>query len=83
MASAERIALLVCGLCLGSAAAAAEEPDGPQDPESDLLEYLGMWEETDEEWLMYDGILTVEVEEQQESESPREDDDSPEKEDES
>lgn len=79
--SADRFGLLVCGLCLGSVALAAEEPAGPQDPDAEFLEYLGMWEDTDEEWLLYDGILTVENEEQ--SESPAEGDDTPENEDES
>jgi hypothetical protein len=81
MTSADRIGLLVCGLCLGTAALAAEKPAEQQDPDAEFLEYLGMWEETDEEWLLHDGMLTVENEEQ--SESPREGDDTPEMEDES
>lgn len=81
MASADRIGLFACGLCLAAAAVAAEEPEGPQDPEDEFLEYLGMWEETDEEWLLQDDILTVENEEQ--GEPSREDDDVPENRDES
>lgn len=81
MTSVDRVGLLVCGLCLGSVSFAAEEAAGPQDPDAEFLEYLGMWEDTDEEWLLHDGILTVENEEQ--SGSPTEGDDTPEKEDES
>lgn len=81
MTSADRISLLVCGLCLGGAGLGAEEPAAPQDPETEFLEYLGMWEATDEEWVLQDDILTVENEE--ESESSPEGDDSPENEDES
>jgi hypothetical protein len=81
MALADRIGLFVCGLCLGAATCAADEAAGPQDPEDEFLEYLGMWEETDEEWLLQDDILTVENEEQ--GELSREDDDAPENRDES
>ncbi len=49
--------LLGSGLAIGAASAteeatamAAEETD----PGMELLEYLGMWEETDEEWLLFD-----------------------------
>ena len=33
------VALLVCSLCLGAAALAEEEPL----PDTEFLEYLGMW----------------------------------------
>jgi len=47
--SAERhVALLICGLCLCTAAATEEEPA----PEVEFIEYLGMWELTDEDWLL-------------------------------
>jgi hypothetical protein len=81
MTSAERIGLLVCGLCFATAAGAAGKPTGQQDPDAEFLEYLGMWEETDEEWLLHDGMLAFENED--ESESPEEEDSSPETEDES
>ena len=43
-----RVAL---GLLLGSVLTiAAEEVE----PGMEVLEYLGMWQETDEEWLMFD-----------------------------
>jgi hypothetical protein len=81
MTWADRIGLLVFGLCAGAAALAAEEPIEQQDPDAEFLEYLGMWEGTDEEWLLHDGLLAVEDEER--SESPREGDDTPETDDES
>lgn len=43
---------LICGLalCAAGVAVAAEE----KEPEFDFLEYLGMWEESDEDWLILD-----------------------------
>lgn len=66
MTSAERLGLLVCGLCLGTGVLAAEEPADVKTPDAEFLEYLGMWEETDEEWVLQDGILTAENEERSE-----------------
>ena len=61
--SAERhVALLICGLCLCTAAATEEGPA----PEVEFIEYLGMWEQTDEEWLLHDDAETVVVEERSE-----------------
>ena len=58
MASPERHAvLLACGLCLCAAAAIAGEE---LPPDTEFLEYLGMWEETDEDWLLLDEIALVE-----------------------
>ena len=51
--SAERaMRSLICGLalCTAGAGAAAEK----EEPEVDFLEYLGMWEESDEDWLILD-----------------------------
>ena len=79
MMSAERLGLLVCGLCLGAGGFAAEEP-APA-PDAEFLEYLGMWEETDEEWMLHDGILAAENEER--SDPAPEGEESSEKEDES
>lgn len=53
---AERIAWLVCGLCLGSAWAADEAPEEQASNDSDFIEYLGLWEESDEEWAMFDEV---------------------------
>ena len=41
----------VCGLAL-----AADEDI----PELEFFEYLGMWEESDEEWLVLDELVTAE-----------------------
>jgi hypothetical protein len=57
MVSPERyVALLACGLCLGAAAMAEEE----RPPDAEFLEYLGMWDETDEDWVLLDEITLVE-----------------------
>ena len=57
MVSPERhLVLLACGLCLGAAAMAEEELP----PDAEFLEYLGMWEETDEDWLLLDEFRLVE-----------------------
>ena len=45
---ADRLLLLCCGLFLGTSALAEDE----RAPDSEFLEYLGMWEETDEEWVL-------------------------------
>lgn len=42
--------LLGSAAMVGSAAAAEEQPE----PDMAFLEYLGMWEETDEEWQLFD-----------------------------
>jgi hypothetical protein len=61
--SAERLALLACGLCLGvPVLVAGAEPD----PE--FIEYLGMWDETDEDWQLLDEVQAAEIEERRDSE---------------
>ena len=45
--------LLGGGLAIGAATSTVMAADEAE-PEMELLEYLGMWEETDEEWLMFD-----------------------------
>jgi hypothetical protein len=64
--------LLGCSLAL----AADEEM-----PDPDFLEYLGMWEESDEDWIIFDEPETADREES--SDSEREDEESTEKTDES
>lgn len=75
--SVERLTLIVCGLCLGPGVLAATETP----PDAEFLEYLGMWEETDEEWIMQDSLLMAEDEERRDAAT--EDEESPENEDES
>ncbi len=41
---------VICGL-LGGGAAVAEEA-----PELEFLEYLGSWEESDEDWLLFKAV---------------------------
>ena len=77
--SAERvIAVLVGGLCLGAAAAAGEEVPAA---DAEFLEYLGMWEETDEDWLLFEEVQAADAEER--SDPAPEGEASPEKTDES
>ncbi len=77
--SAERvIALLASGLCLGSAALAEEQVPAA---DADFLEYLGMWEETDEDWLLFEETQAAETEKR--SEPVTEGEATPEKTDES
>ena len=78
--SAERaVRSLICGLalCTASAAAAAEK----EEPEVDFLEYLGMWEESDEDWLILDETTIADNEER--SDPAPDGEESTEKEDES
>lgn len=52
------------GLLLCSAGVLYAE--GAEAPEMDFIEYLGMWEESDDEWLMFekeDGAVAVETDE--------------------
>ena len=50
-----------------------------QEPDMELLEYLGLWEESDEEWLMMEHQMNLESEERidpvPEGEESTEDDD--------
>jgi len=32
-------------------------------PDAEFLEYLGLWEESDEDWLIFDEPITADVEE--------------------
>ena len=51
---AERALLVVCGLCLGTAWATDEVPDAEPMSDAEFIEYLGLWEESDDEWLILD-----------------------------
>jgi hypothetical protein len=57
----KQLQLLLCGIALcGSAAAIAEEEEVP---DMEFLEYLGMWEESDEDWLLLDEDTVAENDE--------------------
>ncbi len=43
---------LVCGLAGPGAAVAQDDEAAPGAPDLALLEYLGSWEESDEEWVL-------------------------------
>lgn len=60
MSADQRLGALVFGLLLyaGEVLAAEEEP-----PDVELLEYLGMWEESDEDWLILNEAVAVDKEE--------------------
>jgi hypothetical protein len=80
--SAERpIAWLLCGLCLATATQAGEEEPAP---DAEFLEYLGMWEETDEDWMLLDNTQIAETQDtEKRSEPAPQGEDSSEKTDES
>lgn len=54
---------LIVLLLLWIAAAHAAVGDEEAPPEAEFLEYLGMWEETDEEWLLHEEIVAADSEE--------------------
>lgn len=43
---------VVCGIALSSALVLAAEPEKQDIPDREFLEYLGMWEESDEDWQL-------------------------------
>jgi hypothetical protein len=45
--------LLGCGLTLA---------EDEEIPDAEFLEYLGLWEESDEDWLLFDEPITADVE---------------------
>jgi len=66
-------------LIVASLAVAADE----ELPEIEFLEYLGLWEESDEEWVMFNDPLNADNQDQQRSEPVPEGEESTEKHDES
>ncbi len=72
------IGMVVCGLLLCGGVAAAEEEDVP---DMEFLEYLGMWEESDEDWQILAETMTADNEER--SDPADESEESMEKKDES
>jgi hypothetical protein len=72
-----QISAMLCGLLLYGGAAVAEDTV----PDIEFLEYLGMWEESDEDWLLLEGTIEAETEER--SDPVPQGDESMEKDDES
>ena len=58
---AQRWVRAAAGLLFGSLAVGAVCAEEEAEPGMELLEYLGTWEETDEEWLMFDQPGTEEA----------------------
>jgi hypothetical protein len=61
------IAWLLSGLCLATATQAGEQEPAP---ETEFLEYLGMWEETDEDWMLLEDTQIAETQETDERSEP-------------
>jgi hypothetical protein len=79
MLADKALGVMVYGLALcSSGVVIADEPEAP---ELEFLEYLGMWEETDEDWQVLNETLVVDNEER--SDPVPEGEESTEKEDES
>jgi hypothetical protein len=80
---------LLCGLVLCTAGATAAAATEKEKPEVDFLEYLGMWEESDEDWLILDETTDETTDEstiadtEERSDPPSDGEESTEKEDES
>ena len=56
--SASKPVLLGALLLFGGLVQGADE----EMPDEDFLEYLGLWEESDEDWLMFDAPVTTDNE---------------------
>jgi hypothetical protein len=58
---------VICGLIAGSTVVLADEPDVP---DMAFLEYLGSWQESDEDWMLFaEDEIVAEVPEQDEDSS--------------
>ncbi len=64
-----RVVLCVTGLCVVAIANAESE----EIPDMAFLEYLGMWDETDEDWLLLEDEAPAEDDEHDESTADSED----------
>ena len=60
MSADQRLGALVFGLLLYAGEVPAADDEAP---DIELLEYLGMWEESDEEWLILNEAVAAENEE--------------------
>lgn len=59
-----KVRAMVCSFFLCSSTLAIAEEDLP---EADFLEYLGMWEASDAEWIMLDESMPTDTEERNET----------------
>jgi hypothetical protein len=66
------LGIAVAGLGLAGAAALGQDSEAP---ELDFLEYLGSWQETDEEWLIVAEWEDEDMEEQDDADTPERKDD--------
>lgn len=60
MSAEQRLGVLVFGLLLYAGEVLATEEEAP---DIELLEYLGMWEESDEEWLILNEAVAADKKE--------------------
>ena len=63
----------VCLLMLGTFALHCSGEDTGTDPDLAFIEFLGMWEESDEDWQMMDGRVAENLEEEDDASLPDED----------
>ncbi|NIL93896.1 MAG: hypothetical protein GTO71_05525 [Woeseiaceae bacterium] len=64
--SADKTAVIGCLVLGASLALAADE----EMPNPEFLEYLGTWEESDEDWLIFDEPVTADAEEERSEPAP-------------
>ena len=66
--SAERtIAWLLCGLCAATPALAEEQEEAP---DAEFIEYLGIWDGTDEDWMLLDETWAADLEAEEKRNEP-------------
>jgi len=61
MSADQTLQAMVCGVLLCGSGFAADTED--EAPDLEFLEYLGMWEESDEDWLILEETMTADNEE--------------------
>ncbi|MGB5333642.1 MAG: hypothetical protein WBM80_15200 [Woeseiaceae bacterium] len=61
MSARHTLEALACTILLGGGGLVCAEEEG--EPDMEFLEYLGMWEESDEDWLILDEAMTAGKEE--------------------
>jgi len=49
--------LCLFGLCVAGSIDAADDGAAANPPDDTFLEYLGLWETSDEDWLLLDDVL--------------------------